>query len=83
MPNLEEEWTCELCDLEDTEQGFLITRCKERHIPKLISRKHNPRFSDSDKRKIMIMFPDNLITYYEDKKHAYCYLEKRYKTKSD
>lgn len=70
---------CDLCDLNNSTGGFILTICKTCHVPLIISRKHEEKFSLEEIEKIKRMFPNEKIRWSMRKipDHAHCHIEKR------
>jgi UV DNA damage repair endonuclease len=68
---------CELCDLNASDDGFILTLCNNCHIPLVVSRFHRPEFTPEERQKIMAIFPGRRIRWEMRKihDHAHCHIE--------
>ena len=68
--------TCELCDLNKSTDGFIITICTTCGDVLVVGRSHREEFTDKERATIMAMFPDDDIRWEKRKikSHAHCHI---------
>lgn len=68
---------CDLCDLGESKGGFILTMCNTCFIPLVVLREHRTEFTDREKIRIKLMFPDRKIRWEmrNIKDHAHCHIE--------
>lgn len=70
--------SCELCDLVNGKDGFIITMCHTCNLPMIVSREHKDEFSEEEKALIKRMFPHSRIRWEQRriKNHPHCHILK-------
>jgi len=67
---------CELCKLNNSTDGFILTICHTCGIPLMVSREHRPEFAEWEKCFIASMFPGKKIRWEQRQiqDHAHCHI---------
>ena len=65
---------CQLCDLNNSNDGFILTICNTCGVPLIAGREHRAQFTEEEVGKIKVMFGN---VRWEQRKildHAHCHL---------
>lgn len=67
---------CELCMLNNSIDGFILTICNTCGVPMVVARKHKPEFSGVEIQRIARMFPGREIRWEQRKilGHAHAHI---------
>ncbi len=70
---------CELCDLNNSKDGFIVTHCKTCGDILVVLREHREGFTEKEIAEISSLFPHKPIRWKEREifDHAHCHIIER------
>lgn len=68
---------CDLCELNRSSDGLIITICHTCHIPLVVCREHRDWFTERERTMIHSIFPNRKIRWEMRRinDHAHCHIE--------